>query len=41
MPSDHKWYRNLAVSQIIVETLASMKMEFPKPRFDLSKIRVE
>ncbi len=40
IPADHKWFRNLAVSQIIVETMRSMKMRFPKPAFDLSKIRV-
>lgn len=40
IPSDHKWFRNLAVSQIIADTLKSMKMRFPKPAFDLSKIKV-
>jgi PPK2 family polyphosphate:nucleotide phosphotransferase len=41
IPSDHKWFRNLAVSQIIVETLKSMNMKFPKAQHDLSKIQVE
>jgi polyphosphate kinase 2 (PPK2 family) len=41
IPSDHKWFRNLAVSQIMVETMKSMKMRFPKPAFDLSKIHVD
>ena len=41
IPSDHKWFRNLAVSQIIVETLKSMNMKFPKSQYDLSKITVE
>lgn len=40
IPSDKKWYRNHAVSQIMLETLESMKMKFPKPTFDPSKIKV-
>jgi PPK2 family polyphosphate:nucleotide phosphotransferase len=31
IPSDHKWFRNYAVSKIIVEALESMDMKFPKP----------
>lgn len=30
IPSDHKWFRNLAVSRIIVETLEGFDMRFPK-----------
>jgi PPK2 family polyphosphate:nucleotide phosphotransferase len=30
IPSDHKWFRNLAVSRIIVETLEGFDMHFPK-----------
>jgi PPK2 family polyphosphate:nucleotide phosphotransferase len=30
VPSDHKWFRNYAVSEAIVKTLASLKMEYPK-----------
>ncbi len=41
IPSDHKWYRDLAVSQILAETMRSMKMKFPKPAYDLSQIQVE
>jgi len=40
IPADKKWYRNLAVSQIMVETLESMRMKFPKPTFDPSKLRL-
>lgn len=38
IPSNHKWLRNFAVAQIIINTLDSMKLEFPKPKIDLSKI---
>jgi PPK2 family polyphosphate:nucleotide phosphotransferase len=41
IPANRKWFRNLAVSQIVVETLESMKMQFPKPAADLSKIQFE
>jgi PPK2 family polyphosphate:nucleotide phosphotransferase len=39
IPANHKWFRNLAVSQIVVETLKSLKMEFPKPTVDIGEIR--
>ncbi len=41
IPANHKWYRNAAVSQILVETLGEMRMKFPKPAFDVSKIVLE
>jgi PPK2 family polyphosphate:nucleotide phosphotransferase len=41
IPANHKWFRNLAVSQILVETLESMKLQYPKPSADLSKIQFE
>jgi len=41
IPSDHKWFRNFAVSQILVDTLKAFDMKFPKPAHDLSKIRLE
>jgi PPK2 family polyphosphate:nucleotide phosphotransferase len=41
IPANKKWFRNLAVSQIIVETLERMDPKFPKPSIDLSKIKVK
>jgi len=41
IPANHKWFRNLAVSQILVETLETMKISLPKPAADVSKIRFE
>ncbi len=41
IPANKKWFRNLAVSQIIVETLERMNPKFPKPSVDLSKIKVK
>jgi PPK2 family polyphosphate:nucleotide phosphotransferase len=39
IPSNHKWFRNLAVSQIIAATLKDLKMKLPPPTVDLAKIR--
>jgi PPK2 family polyphosphate:nucleotide phosphotransferase len=32
IPSDHKWFRNYAVAEVIVRTLASFKMRYPKAK---------
>jgi PPK2 family polyphosphate:nucleotide phosphotransferase len=39
VPSDHKWFRDLAASQILAETFDAMKIAAPKPSVDLKKIR--
>jgi PPK2 family polyphosphate:nucleotide phosphotransferase len=39
IPADHKWFRNLAVSRIIVEHLEGLGLTFPPPRVDLERIR--
>jgi len=39
IPSNHKWFRNLAVSQIIAATTEDLGMEMPKPVVDLELIR--
>jgi PPK2 family polyphosphate:nucleotide phosphotransferase len=41
VPANKKWYRNLVVAQTIVETLRGLKMEYPAPTVDLSKIVIE
>jgi PPK2 family polyphosphate:nucleotide phosphotransferase len=41
IPADRKWYRNWAVSSILVETLADMDPQFPEPEEDLTGIVVE
>lgn len=30
IPSDHKWFRNFAVGEVVVKTLESFKMSYPK-----------
>jgi len=39
IPANHKWFRDLAVSQILVETLEGLKMKYPEPSVDLVTIR--
>jgi PPK2 family polyphosphate:nucleotide phosphotransferase len=39
IPSNKKWFRNLAISHIIVETLESMNMKFPLPTVDVKKLK--
>ncbi|MHB9134223.1 MAG: polyphosphate kinase 2 family protein [Armatimonadota bacterium] len=41
IPANRKWFRDLAVSQILRETLEDMKQEYPKPAYDLKKIVLE
>lgn len=40
-PANHKWFRNLAVSSIIVETLEAMRPKFPKAAFDASQFKIK
>ncbi|QIB33536.1 polyphosphate kinase 2 family protein [Ancylobacter pratisalsi] len=39
IPSNHKWFRNLAVSTIIEATLDDMKLTLPEPTVNLDEIR--
>jgi PPK2 family polyphosphate:nucleotide phosphotransferase len=39
IPSDHKWYRNWAVGQILAEALRGMSLEWPKPDYDVDEQR--
>ena len=39
IPADHKWFRDLAISEIIVDTLESMNIQVPKPTVNIEDIR--
>jgi len=39
IPANHKWFRNLAISQIVADTMDEMGLKLPSPRVDLSVIR--
>jgi polyphosphate kinase 2 (PPK2 family) len=39
IPADHKWFRDLVISAIIVATLESMEIQVPKPTVNIEDIR--
>jgi PPK2 family polyphosphate:nucleotide phosphotransferase len=39
IPANHKWFRDLAISQIVVDTIAEMGLKLPPTRVDLTDIR--
>jgi PPK2 family polyphosphate:nucleotide phosphotransferase len=39
IPSNHKWFRNLAVSQIIADTMDEMGLKLPPTHVDIADIR--
>jgi len=41
IPSDHKPYRNVAISNIICEAMQRMKLKYPEPTFDPSGIKLD
>ena len=38
IPANHKWFRNLAISQIIADTMEEMGLKLPPTRVDLKEI---
>jgi len=41
VPADRKWYRNLMISQVLVDTLESLDMSYPEPEPGLESIVIE
>lgn len=41
VPADRKWYRNLCVARIVLDTLKQLRMELPKIDWDPNGIRIE
>ena len=41
IPSDRKWFRDLAVGRIVIEHMEEMEMTYPAPSVDLQHIRQE
>ena len=39
IPANHKWFRNLAISQIVAGTFEDMGIQTPKPQVDLEMIK--
>jgi PPK2 family polyphosphate:nucleotide phosphotransferase len=40
VPADHKWFRNLVVSEIIADRLETMAPRFPEPSPGLDRVRI-
>jgi len=40
IPANKKWYRNLVIATLLVDTLKALKMEFPSSEHDVSKYEV-
>ncbi len=41
VPADRKWYRNLCVARIMLDTLKKLEMKFPPINWDPAEIRIE
>jgi PPK2 family polyphosphate:nucleotide phosphotransferase len=41
VPADRKWYRDLVVSTVLVDTLTSLDMTWPEPEDDIAGVVVE
>lgn len=41
IPADQKWYRNLAIARVLVQTMRDMAFELPQVKEDLSQIKIE
>jgi PPK2 family polyphosphate:nucleotide phosphotransferase len=39
IPANHKWFRNLAISQIVARTMENLDLKLPPTRVDISDIR--
>jgi PPK2 family polyphosphate:nucleotide phosphotransferase len=39
IPSDHKWFRNLAISEIVADSLEEMDLKLPPAQVDIAEIR--
>jgi PPK2 family polyphosphate:nucleotide phosphotransferase len=41
IPSNHKWFRNLAISQIVAATLEDLRLAYPPATVDLHEVRAQ
>jgi Polyphosphate kinase 2 (PPK2) len=39
IPSNHKWFRNLAISEIVADTMEDMDLKLPPAQVDIAEIR--
>jgi PPK2 family polyphosphate:nucleotide phosphotransferase len=41
VPANSKWFRNWVVAQILIKTLDNMKLKYPQPKIDISKLSID
>ncbi|RMF82793.1 MAG: polyphosphate kinase 2 family protein [Planctomycetota bacterium] len=41
VPAERRWFRNLLITRVLVDTLESLDMKYPEPTFDPSKIKID
>ncbi len=41
VPAERRWYRNLIVAKVLVDTLESLKMQYPEPKIDPATIQID
>ena len=39
IPSNHKWFRDLAISEILIDTMEAMELKLPPTQIDINEIR--
>jgi PPK2 family polyphosphate:nucleotide phosphotransferase len=39
IPANKKWFRNLAIAQIVADAMCDLNMQFPEPTVDMQEIR--
>lgn len=40
IPADYKWFRNNCISTILVDAISGLKLAYPKPGMDVTKIKL-
>ena len=40
IPANRKWFRDFAVSQILIYELEQLPLKFPQPRFDVKSVKL-
>jgi PPK2 family polyphosphate:nucleotide phosphotransferase len=41
IPADRNWYRNYAIARVVVNAMEDLDLKWPRPKEDLSKIRIK
>ena len=41
VPAERRWFRNLLIAQVLVDTLEAMDLKLPEPTFDPATIVIK